>query len=130
MILTVSPVQGELEFGIPTPMQLPPFNEAGGYGYPWLSEDQLDIYVTTDYPSSEPYTTGAFDIWTSHRDSVSDPWQPLVNLGSPVNTPELSEIGSSLTADGRELYFFRALSPFGLPEGDLYVSNRQPDNSL
>ena len=123
------PVQGELEFGIPTPVP-PPFNLDGGYGYPTLSADGLDIHFVSDRPYyAGDYTTGWFDIWTSHRDSLTDPWQPFVNFGEPINTPELTEIGPSFTADGEELYFMRSLSPFSLPEGDLFVSYRQPDAS-
>ena len=128
MALIIPPVKGEIEFGIPVPMPLP-FNTEGGYGYPWLSDGGLDIYITSDRPSAEPYSTGAWDIWTSHRNSLTDPWQPLENLGAPVNTPDLAEYGFTFTDDGQELYFTRALSPFGIAEADLYVSHRQSDNT-
>jgi hypothetical protein len=131
MALLAPLARAQLEFGIPTPMP-EPFNVGGGYGYPWLSEDGLDIYFGSDRSgpnSSEPYSFGAFDIWTAHRDSVSDPWGGFANLGESINTSEFAEFSTSIGSDGQELYFTRALSPLGLPGGDLYVSQRQMDSS-
>ncbi len=131
MTLMARPAPAELTFGIPTPTP-GEFNVDGGYGYAWLPEDQLDIYFTSDRPgpnSSDPYSTGAWDIWTSHRDSLTDPWQPIVNLGSPINTPDRAEFAASFTADGQHLFFMRADHTFGLANGDLFVSHRQVDNT-
>ena len=137
MTMVARQAQAELEFGMPTPMP-EPFNVGGIYGYPWLSEDGLDIYFASDRSApfaadpSDPDsvgTPGSVDIWTAHRDSLTDDWKDFVDLGAPVNTPGYAEFGQSLTADGQEMYFVRALSPFGIPEGDLFVSKRQPDNS-
>jgi hypothetical protein len=124
MVLMAQPAQAEIEFGIPTPMPVP-FDVGGGYGYPWLSADELDIYFTSDRAgpnSSDPYSEGAFDVWKSHRNSTTDPWQTFVNLGAPINTSELAEAPGSFSADGEEFYFWRALSGFGLAEADLFVS--------
>ena len=131
MLLAFQPVQAALTFGIPTPTP-GEFNFGGVYGYPWLTADQRDIYFTSDRPgpnSSDPYNPGAFDIWTSHRDSPNDPWQPLVNIGAPFNSPDRAEFAPSFTKDGQELYFVRAVSPFSVPEADLFVSHRQSDGS-
>jgi hypothetical protein len=126
MVLMARSAQAEIEFGIPTPMP-EPFNVGGAYGYPWLTEDGLDIYFTSD--RSDPFSPGSGGILTSHRDLLSDPWGPFVDLGAPVNTLDRAEFAQSLTADGQEMYFMRALSPFGLPEGDLFVTKRQPDDT-
>lgn len=126
--------QAQIEFGLPTVPQASPdaFNVEGGYGYPWFSPDGLTMYFGSDRPgpyTGQAYSPGQFDIWTTQRASVNDPWGEFVNLGEPVNTADKAEFAASLTADGQQLYFMRSLSPFGLPEGDLYVSLRQEDNT-
>ncbi|MAT73406.1 MAG: hypothetical protein CMJ58_28310 [Planctomycetaceae bacterium] len=119
----------EFEFGIPTPVP-PPINIDGGFGYPTLADDGLTMYFAADPPYyGGPYSTGHFDIWKTTRASLSDPWGPYVNLGAPINTQQYTEIGPSFTADRHELFFMRSLSPFGLPEGDLFVSHQQTDGS-
>jgi hypothetical protein len=115
-----------LEFGIPTPMPMP-FDAVGANGYPWLTQDGLDIYFATD--RSDPSSLSAVGIWTAHRDSLTDDWGSAVDLGAPVNTTGTAEFGASLTADGQQMYFMRAVSPFGLANGDLFLTDRQPDNS-
>lgn len=134
LMLATKSAQAALEFGIPTPPDASPnaFNIEGGYGYPSFSPDDLTMYFASDRPgpnSTDPYSQGQFDIWTSERASVDEPWGPFVNLGDQVNTSEWAEFASSVTADGEELYFMRALSPFSLPEGDLFVSQRQSDGT-
>ena len=58
---------------------------------------------------------GAFDIWSSTRSSVFEPWSAPVNLGPAVNSPG-PETRPSLSWDGARLYFGRA--------GDIYLSTR------
>jgi hypothetical protein len=47
---------------------------------------------------------GDRDIWVARRASPDDDWGAPVNLGPQVNTPGY-EIGPSISADGRTLYF-------------------------
>lgn len=132
--LATRAAHAQLEFGVPiVPDAFPDaFNVEGGYGYPSFSADGLSVYFASDRPgpnSGETYSEGQFDIWMVERPSVDEPWGEFVNLGDAINTAEMADFGASLTADGQELYFMRALSPFSLPEGDLFVSHRQPDGS-
>lgn len=134
LVLATQSARAQIEFGIPTVPQASPdtFNVEGGYGYPWFSPDGLSMYFASDRPgpnSGEDYSQGQFDLWTAERASVNDQWGPFTNLGDPVNTSEKAEFAQSLTADGQELYFMRALSPFGLPEGDLFFAKRQVDGT-
>ena len=57
-----------------------PFNIGGGYGYPWVSEDGLDLYLVTD--RSDPFSPGSpgsSGIVTSDRDSLKGEWGPFVD---------------------------------------------------
>ena len=109
LTLMVGPLQGQLEFGIPTPVP-PPFNLDGGYGYPTLSNDGLHMFFVSDRPFyGGDYTTGWFDIWTSHRASLSDPWESPVNFGAPINTRTLRFSGR------RELTFHQNTPGYAAP---------------
>jgi hypothetical protein len=67
---------------------------------------------------------GAFDIWTSTRRSVHDPWSPPVDIGAPVNTPSTDQ-QPSLSSDGRTLVF-ASNRPGGFGGSDLWISARTP----
>ena len=78
---------------------------------PNLRKDGLEIVFASNRSGGQ----GAFDIWTSTRSSVLDPWSVPVNVGTAVNTVA-PETRPSLSWDGRRLYVGRA--------GDIYVSTR------
>lgn len=77
---------------------------------PNVRKDGLEIVFTSNRPGP-----GGFDIYSSTRSSVLDPWSPPVNLGPAVNTPA-PETRPSLSWDGERLYFGRA--------GEIHVSHR------
>ena len=54
-------------------------------------------------------------------------WTTPVNMGAPINT-KYWEGNSSLTADGRTLYFC-SRRPGGLGNDDIWVATRKPDGS-
>jgi hypothetical protein len=78
---------------------------------PNVRKDGLEIVFT----SSRTGGQGSFDIWTSTRPSVSDPWSAPVNV-TAVNTAG-SETRPSLSWDAARLYLGRS--------GDIQVSHRQ-----
>lgn len=78
---------------------------------PSVRKDGLEVVFT----STRPRGHGAFDIWSSTRDSTSAPWSPPVNLGTAVNGPG-PETRPALSWHGTRLYFGRA--------GDIHMSNR------
>jgi len=78
---------------------------------PNVSKNGLEVVFASTRPGGE----GAFDIYSSTRSSVSEPWSSPVNLGTAVNTAS-PETRPSLSWDGERLYFGRA--------GEIYVSHR------
>jgi hypothetical protein len=74
--------------------------------------------LTLLFGSQRPSGYGDSDIWITRRLSVSDDWDPAVNLGPLVNT-EYGEDGPSISADGSILYFNSA-RPNGLGRADLW----------
>ena len=71
------------------------------------------------------------DIWISMRQSINEPWEPPVNLSSPVNSPYV-EAYPSLSSDGLTLYFSDLYSgtprPGGLGGADIWMTTRATRN--
>jgi peptidoglycan-associated lipoprotein len=86
-------------------------NSAFDDAMPNVSKDGREIVFTSNRPGGE----GLFDIWSSTRNSVFEPWSSPVNLGTAINTAA-PETRPSLSWGGERLYFGRA--------GDIYVSQR------
>jgi hypothetical protein len=78
---------------------------------PNVRKDGLEVV----FASTREGGQGAFDIWSSTRSTVSEPWSAPVNLGPAVNGPG-PETRPSLSWKGTRLYFGRA--------GDIYMSTR------
>jgi len=75
--------------------------------WPSLSPDGLLLLFSGMWiePSSpRPGGYGSSDLWMTRRASLSDPWQPPVNLGSKVNKPSNDAV-PRISPDGRTLYF-------------------------
>ena len=96
-------------FGPPEPVT--ELNSAFDDAMPNVSKDGREIVFTSNRPGGE----GLFDIWSSTRNSVFEPWSSPVNLGTAINTAA-PETRPSLSWGGERLYFGRA--------GDIYVSQR------
>ncbi|MFC1604423.1 hypothetical protein ACFL5F_05280 [Planctomycetota bacterium] len=79
-----------------------------------VSSDELTLF----FGSQRPGGHGSSDIWMTRRPTVSDDWEPPVNLGPPVNT-EYGEDGPSISADGSTLYL-NSTRPGGLGRSDLW----------
>ena len=86
-----------------------------------ISADGLSLY----FDSQRPGGFGQDDLWVATRASVSDPWEPPVNLGASVNTAGVDAC-PSISADGLQLYF-SSTPPSGVGGqhgGDLWVTTR------
>lgn len=67
---------------------------------------------------------GGFDLWTSTRRSVHEPWSAPVDLAAPLNTP-VTDQQPTLSTDGRTL-LFASNRAGGSGGNDLWVSTRTP----
>jgi hypothetical protein len=67
----------------------------------FIRRDGLEAFITSDRAGGQ----GLIDIWTSTRETLSDPWPTPVDVPSPVNGP-CDEGSPWLSRDGTTLYFF------------------------
>lgn len=85
-----------------------PVNVAGVTdGNPAISPDELSLYFDSD--RTDVGSEGARDIFVSHRDCVTCPWQTPVNLGTAINTPYVD--GSPTLSDDGHFLFFISHAP-------------------
>jgi hypothetical protein len=98
---------------------VPEFSSPGRDTRIFIRKDGLEAFVTSDRPGGQ----GLIDIWTSTRETLSDPWStPLVALPSPVNST--SDDGSPwLSRDGTTLYFFSTREG-GFGRRDIWYTTR------
>ena len=97
------------------PVKLGPnVNRANLQHCPAISSDGLHLYFEL---GGDPG-----DIWVSTRQTLSDPWQPAVDLGPVVNTP-YHDSAPHVSIDGLAL-FFTSMRPGGYGDNDLYVTTR------
>ena len=105
------------------PMNLgPTVNSSARDGYAGLSisADGLSLYFTSNRPGG----LGGYDIWVTGRATVSDPWEPPVNLGSPVNSSAYDTC-PNFSADGSTLYF-SSRRPGGFGDYDIWQVSVTP----
>ena len=102
------------------PINLGPMvNTTALEGCPAISRDDLTLYFASNRAGDE----GGLDLYVTHRDSLIDPWQPPLNLGSTINTSS-NDFCPALSTDGR-LLFFASNRPGGCGGIDIYVSRRR-----
>jgi len=105
----------DFTFGEPTNLG-PAINTSGKETGPNISSDNLTLYFDSK-------RSGDWDIWVTTRETTDDPWQEAVNLGPPVNGPNLEQ-GPRISADGLSLYF-ASTRPGGSGDWDLWVTTRE-----
>jgi hypothetical protein len=83
----------------------PVVNSARTEVFPCLSRDGLRLLFSDglDEPP-RPGGYGGADMWMTRRASLSDAWQPPVNLGPRVNR-SIQELAPRISPDGSTLYF-------------------------
>ncbi len=84
----------------------PAVNTAADESAPTISPNGLELFFC-DLPfvgGLRPGGHGGGDLWVSTRATTGDTWGEPVNLGETVNSPAY-DWGSSISADGRSLYF-------------------------
>jgi hypothetical protein len=113
----VSTMQSDGTFG--PPARVDGLNTTFADARPNVRErDGLEIF----FDSNRGGGSGGFDLWTSTRASVSDPWSTPTNLGPIVNS-SATEQRPSLSWDGTALYFLSD-RPGGSGGIDLWVTTR------
>ena len=116
--LTSGVAKADFTFGTPNNLG-PTVNSSAADSAPSISTDGLSLY----FRSNRPDGYGKNDIWVTKRASVSDPWEPPVNLGPIVNS-SYQEWGPCISADGLEL-FFHSPRPGGLSGwADIWMTRR------
>lgn len=88
-----------------------------------VSKDGREIL----FSSTRAGGLGGFDMWTSTRRSVHEPWSAPVDMAAPMNTAS-NDMQPSLSADGRTLIFASNRSG-GSGAADLWMSKRSPGGS-
>ena len=108
----------------------PPINTSDPSGYPCISADGLELYLSDGYPgfymegcTSRSGGYGYGDIWVSKRNALDLNWSEPVNLGSAVNNSNYQD-GPSISADGLSLFFYSAYEADTYGRVDLYVTTR------
>ncbi len=86
-------------------------------GTPNISADGLTLMFYTGRPGGY----GSSDLYQSHREALTSPWQPMENLGPGVNTDQM-EYAPCLSRDGLTLYWFCTT---GLDDANLWMASRQ-----
>ena len=102
-----------------TPVRVEELSSASNDLWPIVRADGLEIFIASNRPGG----MGAFDVWSSTRGSVSEPWSAPVNIGPTINTSS-GEQRPSITGDGMEMVFFSP-RPGGLGDADMYETRRR-----
>jgi len=97
----------------------PPVNTSRSEYCPCISADGLELYFGS-YNRPGGYG-GRYEIWMAKRPTRNDAWGMPINLGPPVNTPQLS-------TDGLELYFSAFNRAGGYGTDDIWVTRRATKN--
>jgi Tol biopolymer transport system component len=85
---------------------------------PAISRNGLEMF----FHSNRPGTIGGFDMWSSVRASVFEPWSSPENLGDTVNGA-FDDFIAAISSDGDTL-FFTSSRPEGFGSNDIYVTTR------
>jgi hypothetical protein len=107
------------DFAFSEPFNMgPTVNSSAGPSDPEISADGLTLY----FASTRPGGYGDNDLWMTMREMQDKPWGSCVNLGPAVNS-SADDRGSSISADGLELYFM-STRPGGYGSYDIWVARR------
>jgi hypothetical protein len=94
-------------------------------GHAFVAPDES--YLLTAWMEG-PGGRGGFDIYVSFRDPQGN-WGPSINLGDEVNTDAVEDF-PSVSACGRELYFFRYKKGANGESGDIFRIDASILNAL
>jgi len=95
------------------------FNTAKSDAAASISADGLTLY----FISQRPGGYGSADIYMTTRATKNDQWEPAVNMGREINSPN-ADLCPWISVDGLELYFESYLRAGGYGGDDIYVTRR------
>jgi len=101
----------------------PSVNSSSDDCYQSISADELELY----FSSNRSGGYGAYDLWVTTRETIHDPWNTPVNLGPTVNSSAY-EVDTSISADGRMLFFASDRSGGYGGAADIWVTRRATTN--
>jgi len=90
-----------------------------------ISADGLELIFSSDRPGNH----GGWDLWSSVRVNLSDPWEAPINLGPIVNS-KADDAFPSISPDGLTLYFSdwwdlrSVVRNGGYGQGDIWKTTR------
>ena len=95
--------------------------------WPSLSADENTLVITVNMPidttSPQIMYNRQEDFYITTRGADGN-WQPVRNIGPPINTPHFNEGAQSLTADGQRMYYTVCRG-----NCDIYVSDRDENGN-
>jgi tetratricopeptide (TPR) repeat protein len=95
--------------------------------WPSLSADENTLVITVNMPidttSPQIMYNRQEDFYITTRGTDGN-WQPVRNIGPPINTPMFNEGAQSLTADGQRMYYTVCRG-----NCDIYVSDRDENGN-
>jgi len=98
---------------------VPDFSSAGRDTRIFIRKDGLEVFITSDRTGGQ----GLIDIWTSTRETLSDPWPTPIDVPGPVNSA--CDDGSPwLSGDGTTLYFFSSRAGVECGKRDIWYATR------
>lgn len=111
--------------GFAVPRNVLELNTASHESCFWVRNDGLEIIFT----SNRPDLTGdvnLYDLWTSTRSSIYEPWSPAHSLGATINSDGYIDANPMLASDDTVLYYASARPNSHGPTGnmDIYMSTR------
>ena len=91
----------------------------------WIRDDGLEIIFSSNRPNLTEDRTFD-DLWVATRESVSDPWTGVTNLGPNINSSGYRDVAPFVTFDGRTMVI-SSTRPGGMAPGtfDIYVTTRR-----
>jgi len=104
----------------------PPVSTTYNDACPFIAKDDLTLYFFSNRP--DVLAQGNGDLYVTHRDSTSDPWDTPQNLGPTINSPN-QEFCPAVTTDGHWL-FFTSDRPGGCGGLDTWVAYRSTPVNL
>jgi len=99
---------------------VPEFSSPGRDTRIFMRRDGQEVFITSDRADGH----ANIDIWTSTRETLSDPWPTPIDVPGPVNS-DCDDGSPWLSRDGTTLYFFSNRADVGCGTRDIWYATRE-----